>query len=842
MKGKGLEATYKFALFGLRGAGKTCLIVSLAAPRLAHPKKYSIHWVHENTSSESEIFMNESVKNLLNGTPIKKTEIGTGIRHFIFDFSTERDGRTRILLSDYAGELLNEAENETIAFELRKAMKEYDGILILSEYPRENQKNENFALPFNALRNAFSKITMEDSSINQRRVPIALLVNKWDRSGPISFDDPASEQKELEDFLAQNPSPPHKALFNTISNSVGSDNICIRPVSAFGESKSTQNADEDFREIIVLENGQVHSFGIEETMEWLVNRANELEFEKLKNRVVFEFGFNRLQALNKLKKRISSEVTYYSDLLNSIKNQRNYFLKNVGILCIIILFLIPSVEFLNDFSSKRSLSPSPDSQLTEEQLQVKANWLSDYVSASPIRHLFSRYSILPKSTAQLEIIKINKERLDRLFKTAKNTGNKEDWRIIIVKFPGSDEANIAQIELVKIDTIEKINSLKREIEKLKIAIKNLDPKGSDFDGKFTNLLNKVYDLSISFMKDTVDEEIIKNKTFIELEIANLELDLKKISKENLVGVKETEILMTLRKFVNLLESTSLPNAITFYSENKNLLKLEEVKKQIKKIGIPNLENKVMKEIKNKNFENALKEIELINNNVVLAKEIFDKDDISIINELEKSVHRSEESYRYEEFYSCAKDYKIGNDTDFIKSKILAYKNCKIKRKDPEEVVSKFEKVLVDYEKPFIPSFEIKEIGWGDNFYVNFTYSLKGKLVIKINGTEVLNSNNLETKPGDKTSKQIKFKSTVPLQLNDTITFSAEVTGIWSRGGISGIPLKGGSFTKKIVLKEFFDRTGYKIDATGGSDGNTSFTVYSNHPIVMPDLISILDLK
>jgi len=923
MKGKGLEATYKFAIFGLRAAGKTCFIVSLAAPRLAHPKKHSIRWFSNDKSSESDIFMNESVNNLLDGTPIKKTEIGTNIRHFIFDFSTERDGRTRILLSDYAGELLNEAEDNATANELRQTMKKYDGIIILSEYPRENQKNADFALPFNALGRAFDKITMEDSSINQRKIPVILLVNKWDRSGPINFSDPESEQINLENFLAQNPSPPHKALFNSISTSVGPDNICIRPVSAFGESKSTQNADEDFREIIVLKNGQVHSFGVEESFEWLVNRANELEFEKLKSKSFFEIGYKQLKLMHKLKKRLSTELPYYAELLSLIKNQWIYLAKKtityaLTAISLFVLVIMGGETFL-DYANKQSIDTQTTAELTEEKLQVNEIWLSNYANSSQIQHFLSRFLVISKNDAKNDSAIINIKRLQILVtiaetaETAETAEKREAYENLINKFPGSPETERFRLLLAILNFEETIYTAKTEIEIIDIAIRNttsiaiLDsnllklinvkidppkdtdnepikiiigellvkktklkneilqkrseaefifvknkidkiineninlPNGNDLEtiGKLENLSSRLSEIKIDPPKDTDDGPIKININELIVKKTKLGDDInKKISKIN-VEIIVTKKLKASKTFINHLEEGNLDEAITFYSDNKPLLELDQIKKLIKTIGLRIFENKINKENQLKNFDNSIKLIGKIENDPVLAKEIFDKDDFMKINELKKGVYKAEEKYRYTEFFSYAKVYKLGDDTESLLREILKYETCKEKTKIPEQVVSNFKTFILESEKPFRPSFKIKEIEWGENFFRRVV-TVTGKLVIKINDTEVLSNETLETLAGGKTSKIINFDSVNYFKINESVLFECTVTGNFFRFG-SGT-LDGGVSSKKIILKDLVSSAGYPISATGGVDGNTNFTVWSTYSLQIPELISPIEVK
>ena len=87
-----------------------------------------------------------------------------------------------------------------------------DGLLILAEAPYPDQylaiDEELFKL-----QQAFSLL---DRKIKGRNVtiPVAILINKWDRRSPLEYHKPENEYLEMEEFLNEIPSPPHK-FFST---------------------------------------------------------------------------------------------------------------------------------------------------------------------------------------------------------------------------------------------------------------------------------------------------------------------------------------------------------------------------------------------------------------------------------------------------------------------------------------------------------------------------------------------------------------------------------------------------------------------------------------------------
>ena len=113
---------------------------------------------------------------------------------------------------DYSGELIDPGISEAqLARRVREHMNEADGILVLAEAPREDGDWSTQFGELLKLRAAFNLIKRPPHG-----VPIAMVVNKWDRIG---------DRLDLKGFLSKGPEgkpePPHVSLAATLRAKAG---------------------------------------------------------------------------------------------------------------------------------------------------------------------------------------------------------------------------------------------------------------------------------------------------------------------------------------------------------------------------------------------------------------------------------------------------------------------------------------------------------------------------------------------------------------------------------------------------------------------------------------------
>ncbi len=260
-KSKQPKKVYRLAVYGLSASGKTCVLAALAMPRHSHPLGHTCTWRpievpvtkgKKNQPDERAVtlqrnkeWMEQATRNLSQGDVPPPNP--TGEEHFMFDydFTIATHQSFWIELVDYSGELINPTlSSSEIAQNLRHRFAEMDGILVLAEAPyrdmlghhqgsqktRDRQAHKDLY----DLRQSFTLLRGEKQEGAALDVPVALLVNKWDRYSQIDFHSPADEHRKLEDFLNSSPSPPHRGLRDVLRSSMTEGNFKEFPVSALG--------------------------------------------------------------------------------------------------------------------------------------------------------------------------------------------------------------------------------------------------------------------------------------------------------------------------------------------------------------------------------------------------------------------------------------------------------------------------------------------------------------------------------------------------------------------------------------------------------------------------------
>ena len=220
-----------------------------------------------------------------------------------FNFADKRDSKVELI--DYSGELLNpEEQDSTLAESLRRKMEELDAIFVLAPYP---STEDSSVLPeqLNGLGSAFA-LLHEDKN-KPPRIPIALVVNKWDRRASLADDDYDAEISALEEFIENDGKKHgHLALRNQLANLAADADFAIFPLSAFGESDrkeigSDGKAKKDFPKLANVKDdssGQLASFGMEDPFAWAIDRRDEIDREASEERAEAAL---RLNALNPIR-------------------------------------------------------------------------------------------------------------------------------------------------------------------------------------------------------------------------------------------------------------------------------------------------------------------------------------------------------------------------------------------------------------------------------------------------------------------------------------------------------------------------------------------------------------
>lgn len=218
-----------------------------------------------------------------NGIPVPSHVTERSI--FEYRFTTPDHGIFDVELMDYSGELIQPdiSEHLTEAKDLRDRLKEMDGLLVLAEAFYRNKSSEIVVEHVHKLGQAFVSLHKERQDTTCLDIPIALVINKWDRWSQMEQRDEKKEREKLKNFLDY--SPAHQKLYDTLKNSVSEGNFEIFPVSAFGEHELLPTADGSFGEK-PKHTKPIPSFGLEEPFVWLADKRSktDLHYQKITKR------------------------------------------------------------------------------------------------------------------------------------------------------------------------------------------------------------------------------------------------------------------------------------------------------------------------------------------------------------------------------------------------------------------------------------------------------------------------------------------------------------------------------------------------------------------------------
>jgi hypothetical protein len=518
-KSRNGQKIYRFALYGFRASGKTCILASMGTARRANPKGYSCTWIENvpghplppgdaaewKTDDPFHLawrWLSEARRRIERGEVPRQNPIRELMR-FLFDFKAPDRGQFWVELTDYSGELITASTSE-LASQLQRHMRSCDGILVLAEAPRLERSLTPLSEDFEKLKGAFSILLRERGSGPELDWPVALLFNKWDRRGTIDFQNPDGEDDKLGAFLDSDPDLPHPSLINAIKPAITPGNLGVFPVSAFGMHEML----DDGREVPRRNGSLLQSFRLEDPFVWLVDRRDQLDVEEYEAstsrcswwklwqsllggsplptaagttgriRLTWDW-FRGVSPLRSLLagSQLSRRLLERSDLKTRVERQRERSGYKLGSQLLVLVvtvtlgLLVGETSF--DASQCRVITlnlKSPESD--PRVLKSGEKWLEDY-AASVYRHSLSRLLVLSRERA-IEIAKNSKRMRDdkafERFQKAEDTNAKLETAQEYLKdfpFPSGLHASDAQSwvdqeinhrkEEANLDHIQKVN-------------------------------------------------------------------------------------------------------------------------------------------------------------------------------------------------------------------------------------------------------------------------------------------------------------------------------------------------------------------------------------------------
>lgn len=428
---------YRFAVYGRAASGKTCILAALAMKCVAHPSEYTSTWIlepagmpkpagdpetwdvgdHASAFYLGKMWLEKAIDRLSRGElPPPNPNRAEPLR-FLYHFTTPSHRTYPVELIDYSGELIDPAiSDDGMAKRLREHLRAMDGILVLAEIPRpEEEDGRPLSAELLKLEQAFAILKNENKEGPTLDIPLALLINKWDRRSSFRYTTPENEYRELQHFLNKKPEPPHKGLVDALKNSVTKDNFQVFPVSAFGEHELTRNGDDSIieRPKSVL---PLQSFGLEDGFIWAAQRRDTIDVTLFEEQVSAKSGWCFLKNASVIfslpligrGRDLARRFPGKSPERIKVKQiLRRYFLTiATNFLCfMIMLFAIFSLseDIHDNIRYHAIMAAKSDPQATPAVLQADEEWLASYYRAPFYRHFVSRFMVMSRKEAMVTL-------------------------------------------------------------------------------------------------------------------------------------------------------------------------------------------------------------------------------------------------------------------------------------------------------------------------------------------------------------------------------------------------------------------------------------------------------
>jgi hypothetical protein len=427
------QKAYRFAVYGRAASGKTCILAALAMKCVAHPSKFTSTWILEPAGlpkppGEPEtwdigdqasafhlgkIWLEKAIERLARGElPPPNPNRAEPLR-YLYHFTTPSHRTYPVELIDYSGELIDPAlTNDEMAKRLREHLSSMDGILVLAEVPRrEDDQSQPLSAELHKLEQAFAILKNETPQGPTLDIPLALLINKWDRRGSLRYTSPENEYRELLRFLGKKPEPPHKALVDALKNSVTEENFQIFPVSAFGEHEFIKGADNTLIERPMAVS-PLQSFGLEDGFIWAAQRRDHIDISRFLEQVTKRSAWCFLKnasivfSLPLIGQGQTLAQRFPDKSPERVKIQRGlqrYFLTiTANALCFLLILaaaFLAGEGISDNFRYRAILSAKSDPQATLQNLKDDEGWLESYYRAPFYRHLISRLLVMNSAEA-----------------------------------------------------------------------------------------------------------------------------------------------------------------------------------------------------------------------------------------------------------------------------------------------------------------------------------------------------------------------------------------------------------------------------------------------------------
>jgi hypothetical protein len=807
---------YKFALFGIKSSGKTCILSVLALPRVSNPKGFTCTWIehvpgHEISTNSAETinaedpfvvgakWLKESKELLKKGDLPAPTEI-TNIMRFLFEFSSKENGSISVELIDYSGELL--VTRADTATKLKQIMRDCDGLLVLAEVPKPDSESGDLAYGLDDLSKAFATLAKERESGPKQEWPIALLFNKWDRRLDGKEAVTNIGQEAIDNFLSESPEPPHKSLVDKITNLIGNENIRCFPISAFGSHDITQ----DGKEVPKNQGQMLKTINLEDGFIWLAERSDTLKVKMLleaskktswwmTHQLMFgaspDFNVAQSSAIKNWFCGISArkgmdaawDISHKLPAESEIKEKANkilriFRLKALAQLASFILMIILSAEFLEigyDGVKYREISARREHPATDGKILVKdEEWLTSYYASPNYRHFLSRIWVLTKNQAKTKANEwANKRDEFAWMKVISAKDNKDEpnefkfAKEYLFDFPTGKHSSEAEEIIVIVITREMRQKNKDYLDNLKIKINTVTVDESASVKTISDLLDDIYKLPHPTY--AYEDDFNKQRELRELAVMKQKATTILIAMVTLEKFKQE--YYSLIRNENVLEAASL-----LKSRMESDIEMLKIDFRYKAPEI--IVKRATKDLNDQLYDAARKKINETQD--VNVSELLTLAQIKSIKMMDAKINIAEDKDLYEQFKKYMSTKSIDN--------YLEKAPLKTMKKEVDGYKAYLGKLMGEVEV----NLDCNRIFWDKNYGGNI-YNYRSNFKVFVNGKEIISKTNINSTPGAETGGG---SGKVKINLNNDVNIEVKVDSVYGKLWDSSGPKCGGIFKGK----------------------------------------------
>jgi hypothetical protein len=273
---------YKFALFGLSGSGKTCILTAMGMDRRPAIEGATLIIQPADSSDPEDTKIGDRnlatyKDSLENGNLPEPTPNSLDdVPRYRYAYTDTELGKAYFEIHDYSGELLNPrllANGSDMISRIRSKMRDLDGIIVLAVAPKKGETKSEIPSEINHIIQAFSALQATQTS--ERKTPIALVLTKWDRQSDIPQNSENAETATLDQFFNKYES--YRNIVDALQNSIGKEHFRSFPISALGHCN-----DEDFPVTV----NPLLSYGLTYPFRFLIQQINEMDGQRLETLAV----------------------------------------------------------------------------------------------------------------------------------------------------------------------------------------------------------------------------------------------------------------------------------------------------------------------------------------------------------------------------------------------------------------------------------------------------------------------------------------------------------------------------------------------------------------------------